>query len=116
VKRGPTGGRRHRAILKAVRGHRGSRHRRIRVAKESLLHALVYATAHRKIRKREQRSLAITRINAAARQNGLTYRELMHGLKQSSVELNRKVLAELAIREPAAFAEVVSAAKSALSA
>jgi large subunit ribosomal protein L20 len=86
------------------------------VAKESLLHALVYATAHRKIRKREQRSLAITRINAAARQNGLTYRELMHGLKQSSVELNRKVLAELAIREPAAFAEVVSAAKSALSA
>ena len=114
VKRGSTGRKRHKAILKAVSGHRASRHRRIRVAKESLLHALAYASAHRRTRKRERRALAITRINAAARLHGITYGQLVHGLKLSNVLLNRQVLAELAIAEPHAFSEVAMTAKSAL--
>jgi len=108
--------RRHRAVLKAVKGHRGSRNRRFRVARESLLHAMVYATAHRREKKRERRALAIVRINAAARLNGLTYRELIHGLNLADVTLDRKSLAELAISEPNAFAEVVDTARAALSA
>ena len=108
--------RRHRAVLKAVKGHRASRSRRFRVAKESLLHAMAYATAHRREKKRERRALAIVRINAAARLNSLTYRDLIHGLKLANVSLDRKSLAELAVSEPDAFAEVVNTAKGALSA
>ena len=77
---------------------------------------MVYATAHRREKKRERRALAIVRINAAARQNGLTYRDLIHGLNLANVTLDRKSLAELAVREPNAFAEVVDTAKAALSA
>ncbi len=99
-----------------MRGHRGSRNRRYRLAKESLLHALAYSTRHRKLRKRTNRSLAIIRINAAARQNGITYRELIHGLKLAGVSLDRKSLSDLAIREPAAFTEVAQTAKAAAAA
>ena len=76
---------------------------------------MVYATAHRREKKRERRSLAIVRINAAARQNGLPYRDLIHGLSLANVSLDRKSLAELAVSEPDAFAEVVNTAKAALS-
>ncbi len=99
-----------------MRGHRGSRNRRYRLAKESLLHALAYSTIGRKLKKRENRSLAIIRINAAARENGITYRELIHGLKLANVKLDRKSLSDLAVREPTAFSEVVKTAKSAVSA
>ena len=103
-------------MLKAVRGHRGSRNRRYRLAKESLLHALAYSTIGRKLRKRENRSLSIIRINAAARENGMTYRDLIHGLKLANVKLDRKSLSDLAVREPEAFSEVVRTARSAVSA
>jgi len=85
------------------------------VARESQIHAMAYATAHRREKKRERRSLAIVRINAAARQNGLAYRDLIHGLGLANVSLDRKSLAELAVSEPGAFAEVVNTAKAALS-
>ena len=101
-------------MLKAVRGHRGSRNRRYRLAKESLLHALAYSTIGRKLKKRENRSLAIIRINAAARENGITYGQLIHGLKLANVKLDRKSLSDLAVREPTAFSEVVKTAKSAV--
>ena len=116
IKGGGVARRRHHAVLKAVRGHRGSRSRRFRVANESLIHAMKYATAHRREKKRVRRALAIVRINAAARLNGLTYRDLVHGLNLADVSLDRKSLSELAIREPGAFTEVVNTAKAALSA
>ena len=103
-------------MLKAVRGHRGSRNRRYRLAKESLLHALAYSTIGRKLKKRENRSLAIIRINAAARENGMTYNQLIHGLKLANVNLDRKSLSDLAVREPSAFSEVVQTAKTAVGA
>lgn len=114
VKPGKTTRRRHNDVLSATRGHRGSRSRRYRVAKESLVHALDYSTWHRRLFKRQQRSLAVLRINAAARSNGMSYSQLMHGLRQAGIELDRKSLSDLAIREPQAFAEVVNAAKAAL--
>ena len=113
VKSGKTTRRRHKAILAATKGYRASRSRRYKVAKEQLLHSMAYATAHRRLRKRQNRSLAILRINAAAAANGMNYSSLMHGLKIAGVELDRKSLSELAIREPAAFAEVAGAAKAA---
>ena len=106
VKGGTTTRRRHKAVLKATRGHRASRNRRYRVARESLTHAQAYSTAHRRLKKRTNRSLQIIRINAAARANGINYASLIHGMVQS--------LAELAIREPEGFTEVVKAAQSAL--
>ncbi|MDP6822832.1 MAG: 50S ribosomal protein L20 [Dehalococcoidia bacterium] len=116
VKRGTTKHRRHRAVLKAVRGHRGSRSRRYKVARESLLHAMAYQTAHRRLRKREMRALWILRINAAARTHGLSYSRLVHGLNLASVEIDRKQLADLSIREPEAFAEIARVATEALAA
>jgi large subunit ribosomal protein L20 len=114
VKGGVTARRRHRSVLEAVKGHRAARSRRIKAARESLLHAMAYATAHRREKKRERRALAILRINAAARASGLTYRQLVHGLRLANVDLDRQSLAELAIGEPQAFAEVVNAARAAL--
>ena len=113
VKSGYTRRRRHKAILKAVKGHRGARRTRYKVAKESLLHALSYATAHRKLRKRDMRSLWIIRINAAARMNGLTYSRMMRGLKLAGVEVDRKILADLSVREPAAFTSLAETAQEA---
>lgn len=114
VKTGTTRRRRHKAVLRAAKGHRAARSTRYRVAKESVLHAMSYATKHRKLKKRQERSLAITRINAAIRQHGLSYSQFMHGLTKAGVSLDRKSLADLAVREPIAFADVAATARAAL--
>ena len=111
VKAGTTRRRRHKAILAHTKGHRAARSRRYRVAKESMIHALDYATRHRKLKKRQNRALAITRINAAAREHGISYSNLINALNKSEITLDRKSLAELAIRQPSAFAKVVETAK-----
>ncbi len=112
VKAGTTRRQRHKAILKATKGHRAARSRRYRVAKESMLHALDYATRHRKLKKRQNRALAITRINAAVREHGLSYSAFINALGKANIAIDRKSLAELAIREPSAFAKVVETAKA----
>ena len=114
VKRGVTKHARHKSILEAASGHRGQRHRLYKRAHESVLHALAYATRDRRARKGEFRRLWIQRINAAARLSGLSYSRLISGLDKAGVEINRKMLADLAVREPAAFASVAERAKSAL--
>lgn len=116
VKPGKTTRRRHKAVLKAASGYKASRSRRYRTAKEAVMHSMAYATAHRRLKKRQARSLAIIRINAAATANGMNYSTFMHGLKQAGVDLDRKSLSELAIREPDAFAEVVNTAKASVGA
>src|SRR5947209_15195014 len=112
VKGGPSGRRRHKKILKMAEGHRGSRHRHFRTANESVLHALSYAYRDRRNRKRDMRSLWIVRINAAARQQGLSYSQFMHLLQEKNVGLDRKMLADLAVREPATFERIVSEVRS----
>ncbi len=116
VKSGFTRRRRHKAVLNAVNGHRGARRTRYKVAKESLIHGMAYATAHRKLRKRDMRSLWIVRINAAARLNGLTYSKLIRGLNLAGVEVDRKILADLSVREPAAFTSLAVTAQEAIAA
>ncbi len=105
--------RRHRRTLKMTQGYFGTRHRLFRRANEALMKSLWYAFRDRRARKRDLRKLWITRINAAARLQGLTYSRLVYGLKAAGITLNRKVLADLAVRDPQAFAAVVTAAKSA---
>jgi len=102
--------RRHKKILRLTQGMFGSRHRLFRRANEAMLKSLWYAYRDRRTRKRDLRRLWIARINAAARLNHTTYSRLIHGLKQAGVRLNRKVLADLAVRDPKAFAAVVEAA------
>ena len=114
VKRGVTAHRRHKAILKMAKGHKGLRHKIFRRANESVLHALDYAYQHRRDRKGQFRRLWIMRINAAAREQGLTYSRLINGLLKAGVQLDRKVLADLAVRDPVAFASVADQAKAAL--
>jgi large subunit ribosomal protein L20 len=114
VKTGPVTRRRHKRILKMARGYRGARHRLFRPANEAVMHALYYAYLHRKKRKGDFRRLWIQRINAAARSQGLTYSTLMHGLKKAGVQLNRKMLAELAVRDAASFSRLVEMAKAQL--
>ena len=104
VKRGVTAHRRHKRLLNRAEGRRGTRSKLVRPAREALIHALVYAYRDRKSRKRDMRRLWIERINAASRQHGLPYGRLIAGLKAAGVEVDRKVLADLAVREPAAFA------------
>ena len=116
VKRGVTARRRHKKILKLAKGHRGLRHKVFRRANESVLHALDYAYRDRRDRKGQFRRLWILRINAAARQEGLTYGRLIDGLNKAGVAIDRKILADLAVREPNAFAAVAAQAKAALSA
>jgi len=113
VKRGVTAHKRHKRLLKAAEGRKGTKSRLIKPAREALLHALAYATRDRKQRKRQMRELWIIRINAAARQNGVTYGQLMSGLKRSGIDLDRKILADLAVRDSATFGAIVEAAKSA---
>ena len=105
---------RHKKVLKLARGYRGARSKQYRVAKQSVMKALAYSFAGRKQTKREYRSLWITRINAAARANSISYSQLMHGLKTANVTINRKMLAELAVSDEAAFAKLVETAKAAL--
>ncbi len=111
VKRGVTAHRRHKRLLNAAEGRKGTRSRLIKPAREAQLHALAYATRDRKQRKRQMRELWIIRINAAARQNGLTYGKLMAGLKAANVELDRKILADIAVRDAAAFSQVATVAR-----
>ncbi len=111
VKTGVTHRHRHANVLALTRGHQASRRKLFRRAHESMLKALSYAYRHRRERKRDMRQLWITRINAAARQAGLTYSQFMTGLKVAGVILNRKTLAELAAREPAAFSQLVTRVK-----
>ncbi|MDQ4078095.1 MAG: 50S ribosomal protein L20 [Chloroflexota bacterium] len=106
--------RRHKKILKLARGYRGMRSVRFRTANEQVLHSLRYATKHRKLRKRDFRRLWIQRINAAARQHDLSYSRFIHGLKLANIDLDRKVLADMAVRDPASFATVVETAKAQL--
>ena len=113
VKGGPRERRRHKKTLKQTKGHHGVRNRLYRRASESRLHALSYAYAHRRERKGDMRRLWIQRINAAARLNGTTYSRLMHALKQAEIEIDRKVLAEMALHDPAGFSAVVERAQAA---
>jgi large subunit ribosomal protein L20 len=107
VKRGVTSHQRHRKVLKLNKGYFGSRHLLFRRANEARLKSMWYATRDRRNRKRDLRRLWIVRINAAARLNGLSYSKLMYGIKSAGIALNRKILADLAVREPKAFSEVV---------
>lgn len=113
VKGGPQGHLRHKKVLKHNKGYFGSRHLLFRRANEALLKSLWYATRDRKVRKRDLRKLWITRINAAARINGLSYSRLVFAMKNANITLNRKMLADLAVRDPQAFAAVVSKATAA---
>ena len=115
VKRGVTARARHKKILKLTKGHYGARHRLFKTANESMIHALLYSYRDRRRRKRDFRRLWITRINAASRQHGMSYSKFMHGLKQADVQLDRKILADLAMNEPQAFAAVAEVAKNSLS-
>lgn len=105
---------RHNRVLKLAKGYRGARSKQYRIAKQSVMRALASAYAGRKERKRQFRQLWIARINAAARINGLSYSKLMHGLKVAGVDMNRKMLAELAVNDAAGFAKLVEVAKSKL--
>ena len=107
VKRGVMVRKRHNKLLKQAKGFQGSRSRRVKVARETLMKALWYAYRDRRNRKRDFRRLWIIRINAAARQNGLSYSKLMSGLKQAGIDIDRKILADMAVRDPAAFTSVV---------
>jgi large subunit ribosomal protein L20 len=114
VKRGVTSHRRHKKILSLTKGHRGQRHRLIKRANESMMHALRYSYENRRDRKGDFRELWIVRINAAARLHGLSYSRLIHGLKQAGVDLDRKTLADLAVTRPDAFGQLAEQAKAAL--
>ena len=110
VKRGATKHKRKKRILKAAKGYWGGRSKRFRTARESVRRAWIYAYAHRKRRKRDFRRLWITRISAAVRQHGASYSRFMEGMKNAGIEVDRKMLADLAVRDEAAFAELVRAA------
>jgi len=111
VKGGPQGHLRHKKILKITKGQRGAKHRLFKRANEAMLKSLWYATRDRRVRKRDLRKLWIARINAAARLNGTTYSKLVALLKKANIELNRKMLSDMAIRDPKAFAAVVAQTK-----
>ena len=108
VKRGVAASARHRKILKAAKGMQHNRTRSFRLAKQAVIRSLQYAYRDRRNKKRDLRALWITRINAAARENGTTYGRLIANLRAANVEIDRKVLAELAVNEPKAFADIVS--------
>lgn len=111
VKRGVTARAKHKKILSLAKGMQSNRRRSFRLAKQAVIRALQYAYRDRRNKKRDLRGLWITRINAAARENDTTYAKLTSDLKQSNIELDRKILAEMAVSEPAAFSAVVKAAK-----
>ena len=102
----------HNRVLKLAKGYRGARSKQYRVAKQSVMRALTSAFAGRKQKKRDMRSLWITRINAAARINGLSYSNMMHGLKLAGVDINRKMLADLAVNDPDGFKTLAELAKT----
>jgi large subunit ribosomal protein L20 len=114
VKRAVNAAKKRRTTLERAEGYRGQRSRLYRKAKEQVTHSLVYAYRDRRAKKGEFRRLWIQRINAAARQNGLTYNRLIQGLGLAGIEVDRRILADLAVNEPATFAGLVAAAKAAL--
>ncbi|MBP1756448.1 MAG: ribosomal protein [Firmicutes bacterium] len=114
IKGGLNAKKRHNRVLKLAKGFRGSRSKQYRVAKQSVMRALTSSFAGRKERKRQFRQLWIARINAAARMNGLSYSKLMHGLKVANVDINRKMLADMAINDAAGFTALAEVAKSKL--
>ncbi|MDY6084678.1 MAG: 50S ribosomal protein L20 [Dialister sp.] len=113
VKSGVTAHARHKKIIKMAKGYRGARHIQFKKANELVMKALYYARRDRRAKKREFRKLWIVRINAAARLNGLTYSRLIAGLTKAGVEINRKMLSEMAVSDPAGFAQVCEIAKNA---
>jgi large subunit ribosomal protein L20 len=114
IKRSVHAKKKRREILEAAKGYTGSRHKRLRVAKEQVRHSEVYAYRDRRDRKAQFRRLWITRIGAASRQNGMSYSRFMSGLKAAEVDLDRKVLADIAVHDPAAFTQLVETARNAL--
>lgn len=114
VKGGLNARKKHNRTLKLAKGYRGARSKQYRVAKQSVMRALASSYAGRKQKKRQYRQLWIARINAAARINGLSYSRFMHGLKLAGIEINRKMLAEMAVSDPEGFAQLVEAAKEKL--
>lgn len=108
VKRGVTSHQRHKKILALTKGHRGTKHRLIKRANESMLKSLSYAYFHRRERKGDMRRLWILRVNAACRAQGTTYSQFMNGLKKSGIDINRKMLADMAVREPESFSSLVT--------
>jgi large subunit ribosomal protein L20 len=114
VKRGVTAHAKHKKVLKAAKGYYGRRKNTIRIAKQAVEKAMQYAYRDRKNRKRAFRALWIQRLNAAVREHGLTYSRFIDGLAKAGIEVDRKVLSDIAIREPEAFASIVAQAKAAL--
>lgn len=112
VKRGTKARARHKKTLKLAKGNVGGRRKQYRQARETVEKGLTYAYRDRKVRKREFRSLWIVRINAAARLAGLTYRQLVHGLKKGGIEMDRKTLADLAVKDPSGFSAIAELAKA----
>ena len=111
VKRGVTKRRRHKKVIALAKGYQGASHRSYKWAKEALIHAWSHAYRHRRERKGDFRRLWILRIGAASRREGMTYSRLVYGLKNANVEVNRKMLADLAVRDPQAFQQIVTVAK-----
>ena len=114
IKGGLNARKKHNRVLKLAKGYRGARSKQYRIAKQSVMRALTSAYAGRKQRKRQFRQLWIARINAAARLNGLSYSKFMFGLKQAEIDLNRKVLADMAVNDPKGFADLAEIAKAKL--
>jgi large subunit ribosomal protein L20 len=115
VKRSVTGKKKRRAVLEGARGYRGSRHRHLRAAHEQVMHSLRYAYADRRTRKGDFRKLWIARINAAVREHGISYNRFINGLKLADIDIDRRMLSELAVRDPAAFGALVEQARAGLS-
>lgn len=111
VKRGVNAIKKRRTVMKMAQGYRGARHKKIKAAREAVMHAMVYSYRDRRVRKREFRQLWIARINAAARALDLSYSRLVAGLTRAGIEINRKLLADLAVRDQTAFGEYVNLAK-----
>ncbi len=112
VKRGVTAHRRHKKVLALTKGHRATNHSLYRRAYESMLKSLSYAYAHRRERKGDMRRLWISRVNAATRAQGLPYSQFINGLKKTEIKINRKMLADIAVREPEVFAHLVTTVKA----
>ncbi len=112
--KGPSSKKQKKKILKLAKGYYGAKHRSFRRAKEQVLRSLQYEYRDRRVKKREFRKLWITRINAAARLNGLSYSQFIHGLNKAGVELDRKVLADIAVNDPEGFAKLAETAKNSL--
>ncbi len=110
VKRGIVSRRRHNKLLELTKGQRATRHKLVRRAHEAMVHSLNYAYFHRRAKKGDMRRIWITRINAAAKANGVSYSQLINSMDAAGIELNRKLLAEMAVKDPTAFADIVKAA------